>query len=308
WQKMGLPVTRQDIINWQTKSTEYYLEPLYQLLKEKLLEQKFLHADETTYRVLESETVKTFYWTFLSDKQAEKPITLYHHDPHRSGQVVTSFLGNYSGFLHCDMWQAYGQLVQATLVGCWAHVRRKFFEAVPPEASNKSISNQGVRYCDRMFALEKDWENLSNQERLQLRQKKLAPLMEEFFDWCRKHKAMTLPNSKLGKAFAYTLNHETTFKHVLLDGRLVLSNNLAERAIKTLVIGRKNWLFSQSLNGAKSSAIILSLIETAKRNDLDPEKYLKYLLYKLPNESTLTDKEALSAYLPWTKQVQASCR
>ena len=118
---------------------------------------------------------------------------------------------------------------------------------------------------------------------------------------------MTLPNSKLGKAFAYSLNHEETFKHVLLNGRLVLSNNLAERAIKTLVIERKNWLFSQSFNGAQSS-IILSLIETAKRNDLDPEKYLKYLLYKLPNESTLTDKEALSAYLPWTKQVQASCR
>ena len=97
---------------------------------------------------------------------------------------------------------------------------------------------------------------------------------------------MTLPNSKLGKAFAYSLHHETTFKHVLLD----VSNNLAERAIKTLVIRRKNWLFSQSFNGAKSSAIILSLIETAKRNDLDPEKYLKYLLYKLPNESTLTDK------------------
>ncbi|MFZ2685718.1 MAG: transposase, partial [Lactobacillus amylovorus] len=118
-------------------------------------------------------------------------------------------------------------------------MRRKFFEAVPPEASK------------------------SNQERLQLRQKKLAPLMEEFFDWCRKHKAMTLTNSKLGKVFAYSLNHETTFKHVLLDSRLVLSNNLAERAIKTLVIERKNWLFSQSFNGAKSS-IILSLIETAK--------------------------------------------
>ena len=101
---------------------------------------------------------------------------------------------------------------------------------------------------------------------------------------------MTLPNSKLGKAFAYSLNHEATFKHVLLDDRLVLSNNLAERAIKTLVIGPKHWLFSQSFNGAKFSAIILSLIETAKRNDLDPEKYLKYLLYKLSNESTLTDK------------------
>lgn len=308
WQKMGLPITRRDIINWQIKSTEYYFKPLYQLLKKKLLEQKFLHADETTYRVLESKTQKTFYWTFLSDKQAEKPITLYHHNPHRSGKVAIQFLGNYAGYLHCDMWQAYGQLAQATLVGCWAHVRRKFFEAVPPKASDKSISKQGVRYCNRMFALEKDWGNLSNEERLRLRRKKLAPLMREFFNWCRKQKTRTLPNSKLGKAIAYSLNHEETFKHVLLDGRLVLSNNLAERAIKSLVIGRKNWLFSQSFNGAQSSAIILSLIETAKRNGLDPEKYLVYLLSNLPNESTLTDKEALSAYLPWEKAAQANCR
>jgi transposase len=156
-----------------------------------------------------------------------------------------------------------------------------------------------------MFALEKDWGNLSNEERLRLRRKKLAPLMRKFFNWCRKQKTRTLPNSKLGKAIAYSLNHD---KHVLLDGRLVLSNNLAERAIKSLVIGRKNWLFSQSFNGAQSSAIILSLIETAKRNGLDPEKYLGYLLSNLPNESTLTDKEALSAYLPWEKAAQANCR
>ena len=94
----------------------------------------------------------------------------------------------------------------------------------------------------------------------------------------------------------------------MLDGQLVLSNNLAERAIKTLVIGRKNWLFSQSFEGAQSSAIILSLIETAKRNKLDPEKYIEYLLEKLPNEATLTDKETLSAYLPWTEEVQRHCK
>src|SRR5699024_9982734 len=104
------------------------------------------------------------------------------------------------------------------------------------------------------------------------------------------------------------LNHEETFKNVLLDGKLVLSNNQAERAIKTLVIGRKNWLFSQSFEGAQTSAIILSLIETAKRNNLDTEKYIEYLLDKLPNEETLTDKERLSAYLPWTKEVQEACK
>lgn len=118
---------------------------------------------------MESKTPKTFYWTFLSDKQAERPITLYHHDPHRSGQVAIQFLGNYAGYLHCDMWQAYEQSAQTTSVGCWAHVRRKFFEAVPPKPSDKAISKQGVCYYNRMFALEKDWENLSNEERLRLR-------------------------------------------------------------------------------------------------------------------------------------------
>lgn len=268
---MGLPVKRQDIVNWQAKSTEYYLKPGYQLFKEKLLEQ---------------------------------PITLYHHNPHSSGRVALDFLGDYA----CDMWQAYQQLPNATLVGCWAHVRRKFFEAVPTKVSDKSVSKQGVRYCNKMFTLEKDWLGLSNKERCRLRQKELKPLMEEFFAWCRKQKATVLPNYKLGKAIAYSLNHEETFKHVLLDGRLALSNNLAERAIKTLVMGRKNWLFSQSFAGAQSSAVILSMIETPKRNGLDPEKYLEYLLSNLPNESILTDREKLSAYLPWAKAVQANCR
>lgn len=308
WQKLGLPIQRQDLVNWQMKCSEYYFKPLYDLLKERLLKQEILHADETSYRVLESETAKTYYWTFLSGKQEKKPITLYHHDPHRSGKVAVDFLDDFSGYLHCDMWQAYKQLSSATLVGCWAHVRRKFMEAVPSTTKGKSLSKQGVHYCNKTFTLESSWENLSNEERYQRRQRELKPLFEEFFDWCRNNQPLVLPGSKLGKAVAYALNHEETFKNVLLDGKLVLSNNQAERAIKTLVIGRKNWLFSQSFEGAQTSAIILSLIETAKRNNLDPEKYIEYLLDKLPNEETLTDKERLSAYLPWTKEVQEACK
>lgn len=97
WQKLGLPIQRQDLINWQMKCSEYYFKPLYDLLRERLLKQKILHADETSYRVLESETIKTYYWTFLSCKQEKKPITLYHHDPHRSGKVAVDFLGDFLG-------------------------------------------------------------------------------------------------------------------------------------------------------------------------------------------------------------------
>lgn len=146
-----------------------------------------------------------------------------------------------------------------------------------------------------------DWEALNKQERCRLRQEKLKPWMKEFFNWCRQNKATVLPGSKLGKAISYSLKHQETFENVLLDGHLELSNNKAERAVKSLVMGRRNWLFSQSFAGVKASGIILSLIETAKRNGLDPEKYLKYLLEKLPNEKDL-ESNTLEAYLPWQKR------
>ena len=273
---------------------------------------------------------------------------------------VQEFLGEYDGYVHCDMWSSYRQLSKAKLVGYWAHVRRKFFEATPKQANKQSLGRKGLEYCDQMFSLEASWAELPSDERLRKRKERLAPLMMAFFDWCRNQSV--LPGSKLGSAISYALKYEETFKTVLADGSLlssnnlaeraikglvmgrknwlfsqsfegakssaisyalkyeetfktvladgslVLSNNLAERAIKGLVMGRKNWLFSQSFEGAKSSAIILSLLETAKRNGLDSEKYLTYLLEKLPNEESFAKKAVLEAYLPWSETVQANCK
>lgn len=303
---MGLPITRKELANWHIKSSQYYFEPLYDLLREELLTQPVLYADETSYQVLESDSQKTYYWTFLSGKEAKEGITLYHHDKSRGGQVVKDFLDNYPGYVHCDMWLAYRQLEKAELAGCWAHVRRRFFEATPKKTDESSLGAKGLKYCDRMFALEDNWVNLSNEERLHKRQTELAPLMAEFFDWCREQ--MVLPGSKLGEAITYSLKNEDTFKTVLKDGRLVLSNNLAERAINSLVMGRKNWLFSQSFEGAKSTALIMSLLETAKKHDLNTEKYITYLLEHLPNEETLAKKEVLEAYLSWAETIQENCK
>lgn len=225
------------------------------------MEQPIIHADETSYKVLESDSQLTYYWTFLSGKHEEQGITLYHHDKRRSGLVVQEVLGDDDGYVHCDMWSAYRQLPNATLVGCWAHVRRKFFEATPKKADTVSLGAKGLAYCDQLFRLEREWEALSAEERLDNRQAELAPLMDEFFDWCRQQ--AVLPGSKLGTALKYSLTYESTFRTLLSDGHLVLSNNMAERAIKALVMGRKNWLFSQSFEGAKS---------TAKRYGLDSEK------------------------------------
>ena len=251
WEKLGLPISRKEIANWHIKSAQYYLKPLYNLLSDILREQSVLHADETSYRVLESDTNLTYFWTFLSGKNEEQGIILYHHNQRRNGQVAKEVLGDFKGYLHCDMWSAYRSLDEdeVTLVGCWAHVRRKFFEAMPKNADSNSLAKKGLSYCDQMFALEKQWEELDPEVRHQKRQEQLRPLMEEFFDWCREQ--YVLPESKLGRALKYSLDYESTFKTVLEDGRLVLSNNLAERAIKSLVMGRKNWLFSQSLEGAE---------------------------------------------------------
>ena len=157
--------------------------------------------------------------------------------------------------VNCEPLEAYRQLEEAELVGCWAHVRRKFFEATPKQGDNSSLGAKGLAYCDQLFALERDWETLPADERLQKRQEKLQPLMEDFFAWCRRQSV--LAGSKLGRAIEYSLKYEETFKTILKDGHLVLSNNLAERAIKSLVMGRKNWLFSQSFEGAKATAIIM---------------------------------------------------
>ena len=185
------------------------------------------------------------------------------------------------------------------------HIRRKFFEA-NPKNNITSLSAKGLNYCNRLFQLEQEWDCLPVEERYQKRQEEMKPIMDEFFDWCREHSV--LPGSKLGKAIEYSLKYESTFRTILEDGNLVISNNLAERAIKSLVIGRKNWLFSQSFEGAQSSAIIMTLLETAKRNGLDSEKYINYLLTNLPNEDTLEKNEILEAYLPWNKNIQETCR
>ena len=200
----------------------------------------------------------------------------------------------------------YHKLSEITVVGCWAHVRRRFFEATPKNADKTSLGKIGLNYCDQFFALEKEWEELEPHERFEQRQILLSPLMEEFFDWCRQQ--AVLPGSKLGSAIDYALKYEETFKKVLEDGRLVLSNNLAERAIKSLVMGRKNWLFSQSYEGAKAGAIIMSLLETAKRHGLHTEKYMNYLLDHLPNEETLAKIEVLEDYLPWSEIIQKNCQ
>ncbi|ASW12153.1 transposase [Lactobacillus delbrueckii subsp. lactis DSM 20072] len=156
------------------------------------------------------------------------------------------------------------------------------------ESDATLVANQGINYCSQMFSLERAWEDLSAEERYEKRQSELKPLLEKFSDWCSKKSISVLPSGKQGTAFKYCMKHMDKFMNVLKDSRLELSNNRAERAVKEIVMGRKNWLFSQSSTGAKSMAIIMSILETAKQNGLDQFKYINYLLDKLLNELSIS--------------------
>jgi transposase len=283
--------------------TDYYLTDIYHLLKNQLLTQDILHCDETSYKVIESDSAKTYYWVAESSVHHKQQVVLYYHNRSRSGRVVKEFLSGYSGYIHCDMWHAYQQLQEVTLVGCFAHVRRKFYDALPTNYTDTNYSTQAVVKIDELFELEREWRPLSKEERLEKRQEILKPKLNEFFEWIGDIDA--LPKTALGKAIEYALKFQQHFLTVLEDGRLELSNNRAERAVKTLVMGRKNWLFSTSFEGAKSTATILSILETAKANGLNSRQYMQYLLEELPQLTTTKNPERLEAYLPWHPDIQA---
>lgn len=207
-----------------------------------------------------------------------------------------------------DGYVGYEGLPDILLAGCWAHARRKFVEAVnllPAAVRTKggAPSHAGLAFCDALFKIERDLHDLTPEERFEARQRRSKPVLEKFWVWLEDMEGKTLPKSALGTATTYCRNQWTKLNTFLLDGRLELDNNRAERSIKPFVIGRKNWLFSNTPGGARSSAVIYSLVETAKENGLNPLPYLTYLFERLPNIN-LKDTEALDRLLPWDDAIQ----
>ena len=302
WALLGYPIPRHKMTNWHIKCSEYYFEDIVSEMKKELLEAEVLHADETTFKVLaDKERQKSYMWLFSTGKYTKRPIHIYELGPSRGAIVPEKFLGDYQGFLHSDGYSAYSKLEGITSVACLAHIRRYFYDARPQSYSEDSLAHKAVLMCNELFKIDKNFSELSIEDRYDLRRSRLKPKLDAFFNWCES--LVVASQSKLGRAVAYAIKQKERMMNILHDGRLVLSNNLAERGIKSLVIGRKNWMFSASVKGARSNATILSIVETAKANDLHPRKYLEYLLTHLPNRKNTP----LEAYLPWAPKVQVEC-
>ena len=307
WAREGVELSRATMANWVIQCSQTWLKPLFKHMKQQLLMQDVIHADETTVQVLKedgkSATSDSRMWVYASGARSKTPIRIFEYQPDRSGKRPENFLRGFTGCLVTDGYAGYHHVKDVTHCGCWAHMKRKWREAMPDGATVKtSKAAIGFQYCSKLFALEKKCANLKDNFRKEYRQNKIVPVLEEYFCWVN-----TLDpekGSKLAEAVTYARNQKTALCAFIEHGNVPISNNLAENAIRPFVVGRKNWLFCDTVKGAESSAIVYSLVETAKANGIDPYDYLFYVLSVLPYFGKSVSHERLDSLMPWANEVQ----
>lgn len=311
----GIELSRQTMSNWLIKSATDHLLPIYEVMHEDLKRNSTLCADETGLQVLrepeKKAESKSYMWLYRTGTEREYPIVLYEYQPDRKHKRPKEFLEGYKGYLHVDGYSGYNKLPEDIIrVGCWSHARRRFTDALkamkvrPPDDGGKkqSIALKGKEYCDALFDIEKDIAEFSYEKKKEKRQELAKPILDEMFEWSNGINVKS--KSKTGEALTYLKNQWTRLIRYIDDGRLEISNNRSERSIKPFVIGRKNFLFANTPKGAQMSAILYSMIETAKENGLDPYEYLKYVFERSPN----IDDGNITELMPSSEQVQAKCK
>lgn len=315
---LGANISRQNMANWVMNVHERWLSSLYERMKAELLSHDLAHADETVVQVLkepnrEPET-KSRMWLFCS-AECDVPVYIFEYHTTRRKSIPQAFFEGWSGTLTTDGYKPYFNLGIEGMsnTACLVHVRRYFARIVKAAGGDAKCSGadavalEARRRIDKMFRVDSEFDNMSPDERKIARDKKLKPLMESFEAWAQMKQPATTPRLALRRAFDYALTYWPYVKNVLNDGRLVLSNNRAEQAISAFVIGRKNWLFSNTPRGAHASAAMYSIMLTAKANKLNPRRYIEWVLTEMPKARRLTD-EVVDRFLPWSEEVPQDCR
>ena len=315
WDDRGIVLPRNMMANWNIKITQYYLENLYNLMLEQLKKNcELLHCDETTIQCNKEKgrkaSTNSYMWVLCSGEQEQKKGVVFKYDPSRSSEIAKQFLNGYTGILVTDGYAAYNEIEGITHAECWAHCRRYFYESVPLDEHKQMDTSceayKGVEFCNELFKIEEEIAELNNEQRLKIRQEKSAPILKNFFNWVTStsSKKIVLSN-KLNKALTYASNQRKELSEFLNDAKIPLTNSRAERTIRPFAIHRKNWLFADTVEGAKTNAVMYSLVESAKLNNLNIEKYIKYLLEEIPQLDNPSDKKILKKYLPWSKELPA---
>ena len=300
--RIGIELPRSTMCNWAMKVAQAS-EILLGFMQAQVLQGPVINIDETTVRVLkEPKRSNCYMWVFKGGTPG-KPIILFQYHPTRSGDVASKFLNGYQGIVQTDGYAGYNflDIVKGIIhIACWVHARRKFTDVIKALGRTKGAPPPGnagtaLKYISKLYKIEKQAreKGLSAEEIYKERQEKAVPLLKEFKKWLDAKVEQAPPKSLLGKAIGYTLNQWHRLIRYTEDGRVGPDNNVVENAIRPFVVGRKNWLFSCTPEGASASACIYSLIETAKANGLEPYWYLKYFFENLPEAMTADEFIAL---------------
>lgn len=322
FKRYGLELSDKTMANWMIRCSEDYLYPLYDRMKQCLLESSYLHCDETRLQVLDEPEQKAetmnWMWVYLTGSNSESPLmVLFQYERTRGGYHPKEFLEDYSGFLTTDGYQVYHSLPESiTVTGCMAHSRRRFEACLTPlkktltkEQLKGTVAHEAMIRIGMLYKIEELIADKTPEERYIERQKQAKPLLDAFFEWLHLLDTEDLDHrSLIGDAILYTLGQEKYLRGYLEDGHLSIDNSEAERAIKTFAIGRRNWLFSKSIRGAEASAVIYSITETAKLNRLAPYHYLTYVLETMAAHQNDTDYTFIDDLLPWSPNLPDICR
>lgn len=317
--RYGLTITRQNMANWMIRLGESYLAVLYDYLHQKLYDYHVIQADETPVLVNHdgrSAGAKSYMWVYRSGHlYADRQIVLYDYHKTRNSSHPREFLRDYSGICVTDGYQVYHTLEREhedlQIAGCWVHARRKFDDAltvIPKAHQNKSDAFRVMKQIQAIYREEGKLNKLSSEERLMQRQLVIKPLVDALFTYLKKMEPTVPASGQLRKAYTYILNQEKYLRVFLENGEVPIDNNASERAIRGFCIGKKNWQMIDTINGAHSSAIIYSIAETAKANNLKPYDYFVYLLEEIPKHMEQKDRTFLEDLLPWSKKLPEGIR
>ncbi|MDP7592441.1 MAG: IS66 family transposase [Litorilituus sp.] len=305
FERGGLSLSRGTLANWCIKAGNL-IKPLVKAMQRHLLGEHSLCADETRVQVLdegENPSSNSQMWVYRSNEVSKQVVVIYDYQAGRSRACAEEFLAGYQGYLQCDGYSVYEGIEGVIPVGCWAHARRKYDEALKAESKNKGRAHKAISFISQLYKIETQAKNkkLSPQARYQLRQEKALPILTKFKVWLDETSDKVTAGSYIGKAIKYNVNQWHKLIRYVEDGHLGIDNNITERDIRPFTTGRKNWLFSKSINGAQASATLYSIVMTCRANDINPYYYFQHLFKILPARQS--DDDDFTDLMPWNVQL-----
>lgn len=312
-------VSRQVMANWVIRGSERYLSLLYDRMHQKLYDSKILHSDETPVNVIKDGRPagsKSYMWVYRTGQAGgTPPAVLYEYQKTRKSDHPREFLKNYHGVVVCDGYQVYHKLEEERpdelkVAGCWAHARRRFAnvcKSLGKSGSKGSLAETAVNHIALIYRTDNFLEELNPEERLEKRQLLVKPLVDAFFAWVKSNRDTVPSQSETGKGLAYCVNQEKYLRAFLDDPIIPLDNNAAEISIRSFCVGKHNWHIIDTLQGAEASAIIYSLAESAKANNLKPYNYFKHILEEIPKHQDDKNLDFLDSLLPWSADLPSDC-